>query len=178
MKGESIRWTNSLRSFDTCPLRAFIMRSIISFIIYISTTMYGGAISVTDGRLVSCRSCLLRAWLPSGPSQSLLSALVPSCSSPWMLGPASLCYSCSSRSLFYLVRRSIAAVRVCTYLSRAVVHGSSSVWLLVAIKWVSTIQLFVWKVIIWLLLFYSLSHKQCQLMIPKIVSELHSPHVI
>ena len=178
MKGESIWWTNSLRSFDTRPLRAFIIRSIISFIIYISTTMYGGAISVTDGRLVSCRSCLLGAWLPSDPSQSLLSALVPSCSSPWMLGLASLWHSCSSRSWFCLVKRSIATARVCTYLSRAVVHGSSSVWLLVAIKWVSTIQLFVWKVIIWLLLFYSLSHKQCQLMIPKIVSELHGPHVI
>ena len=48
------------------------MKSIRSFIICISTTMYGGAVSVTDGRLVSCRSCLLGALLLLGPSWSLL----------------------------------------------------------------------------------------------------------
>ena len=41
----------------------------------------GGAIFVPDGRLVSCRSCLLNALLPFGHSWSLLSALVPYCSS-------------------------------------------------------------------------------------------------
>ena len=55
------------------------MKSILSFIICISATMYGGAVSVTDGWLVSC---LLEALLLSGPSWSLLSALVPSYSSP------------------------------------------------------------------------------------------------
>ena len=142
VKGESAWWTNSSRSFDICPLTAFIMKSIISFIC-ISATICSGAVSVTDGWLVSCHSCLLRAWLPSGHSRSLLSTLVPFCSSPWLLGPASLWHSYSSRLWFCLVRHSTATTRVCTCLSRVVVRGSSSVWLLVAIDRVSTIQLFV-----------------------------------
>ena len=145
------------------------MKSIISFIICNSAAICGGAISVMDGQLVSCRFCLLEALLPSGPSRSLLSALVPSCSS-WLLGPASLWCSCSSKLWFCLVRCSTATVKVCTYLSRAVVRGSSSLLLLVAIERVSTIQLFVWEVFI--------SHRRCQLMMPKIVSELHNPHVL
>ena len=153
VKGESIWWTNSSRSFNTRSLRVFIMKSIRSFIICIFATMYGSALSATDGRLVSCRFYLLGALLPSSPSWSLLLALVPSCSSPRLLGPTFLWCSCSSRSWFCLVRRSTTAVRVCTYLSRAVVHGSSLLLLLVAIERVSTIQLFVWEVVIWLLLF-------------------------
>ena len=133
------------------------MKSIISFIICISATTCGGAVSVMDGRLVSCRSYLLRAWLPSSPSRSLISALVPSCSYPWLLGPTSIWRNCSSRSWFCLVRRSATAARVCTCLLRVTMHGFSPVWLLVAIKQVSTIQLFIWEVVIWLLLFYSLS---------------------
>ena len=39
VNGESIQWTKSSRSLDTCPLRAFIMKSIHSFIIYISMTI-------------------------------------------------------------------------------------------------------------------------------------------
>ena len=159
-----------------CPFKAFIMKSILSFIIYIFATIYGGAVSVTDGRLVSCRSCLLGALLPFGPSRSFLSALVPSYSSSWLLGLASLWCSYSSRSWFCLVRHSTATARVCTCLSRVVVHGSSPLLLLVAIERVSIIQLFVWEVVIWLLLF--LPHRRRQLMMPKIVSELHCPHVL
>ena len=68
VKGESVRWTNSSRSFDSRRLRAFIMKSILSFIICISVTICDGVVSVTDGQLVSCRSSLLGALLPSGPS--------------------------------------------------------------------------------------------------------------
>ena len=125
------------------------MNSIHSFIIYIFATMYGGAVSATNGWLVSC---LLGAFLPFGPSWSLISALVPSCSSLWLLGPVFLWRSYSSRLWFCLVRHSIAAARVCTCLSRAIVRGSSPWWLLVAIEQVSTIQLFVWEVVVWLLL--------------------------
>ena len=153
VKGKSVWWNNLSRLLNTHPLKAFIMKSIPSFIIYISATMCGGAVSVTDGQLVSCRSSLLEVLLPSGPSWSFLLTLVPSGSSLWLLGPASLWRSCSSKLWFYLVRHSTAATRVCTCRSRAIVRGSSSVWLLVAIEWVSTIQLFVWEVVIWLLLF-------------------------
>ena len=51
-----------------------------------------------------------------------------------------------------LVRHSTATTRVCTCLSRAVVRGSSPLLLLVAIERVSTMQLLVWKALIWLLL--------------------------
>ena len=133
------------------------MKSILSFIICISTTICDGAVSTTDGRLVSYRSCLLRALLPFGPSQSLILVVcwgpVPSCSSPWLLGPTFLWRSYSSRSWFCLVRHSTAAARVCTCLLRAVVRGSSPWLLLVTIERVSIIQLFVWEVIIWLLSF-------------------------
>ena len=67
VNGESVRWTKSSRSLDTHPLKTFIIKSIRSFIIYISTKMWGGAISMMDGRLMSCRSGLLGALLPSGP---------------------------------------------------------------------------------------------------------------
>ena len=62
MNGESVQWTRSSRSLDTRPLKAFIMKSILSFIICISATIWGRAISIPVGRLVSCCSCLLRAW--------------------------------------------------------------------------------------------------------------------
>ena len=126
------------------------MKSIRSFIICISTTMYGGAVFATDGWLVSCRYCLLGALLPSGPSWFLFLTLVPFCSSLWLLGPAFLWPKCSSRSWFCLIRHSTIAAWVCTYLSRAVVHGSSPWLLLFAIKQMSTIQLFVWEVVVWL----------------------------
>ena len=152
VKVESIQCTNLSRSFDTRPLKVFIMNSILSFIIYISTTMYGGVVSATDGWQVSWCSCLLEALLPSSPSWSLLSALVPFCSSPWLLGPMFLWRNYSSRSWFFLVRCSTVVAIVCTCLSRAVVCGSSPWLLLVAIEWVSTIQLFVWEMVVWLLL--------------------------
>ena len=82
VKGESVQWTKSSRLFNTRSLKVFIMKSICSFIICISIAMYGGAVSVMDKRLVSCHSCLLKVLLPSGPSWSLLSALVSSYSSP------------------------------------------------------------------------------------------------
>ena len=155
VKGESVWWTSSLRSFDTRPLRAFIMKSIISFIICISTTLCGGAIFATDGRLLSCRSCLLRALLPSSPSRFHLlvvyCGLVPSCSSPWLLGLVLLWCSCFSKSWFCLVRRSIATARVYIYLLRVVMRGSPSWLLLVAIQRVSTIQRFNCEMVIWLL---------------------------
>ena len=144
VNSESIRLTRSSRSLDTHPLRAFIITSICSFIACISVTICGGAISVRDGRLIFCRSDLLGALLPFGPSQSRHSALVPSWSSSWVLCPAFLWRNYSSKSWFCLVRRSTAAARVYTCLSRAIARGSSP-WMLlvVAIDWVSTMQLFV-----------------------------------
>ena len=78
VNGESVQLTRSSRSLDTRPLRAFIITSIYSFIACISTTICGGAISMRDGRLIFCCSGLLEALLPSSPSQSRRSALVPS----------------------------------------------------------------------------------------------------
>ena len=78
VKGESVQWTKSTRSFDSHPLRAFIIRSIRSLIICIFATMWGGAMSVVDGRLASSHFGLLRALLSSSPSWYLLSALMPS----------------------------------------------------------------------------------------------------
>ena len=118
-----------------------------------SVELYGSVIFATDGRLVSCLSYLLGALLPSGPSWSFLSAPVPSCFSPQLLSFAFLWHNCSFRSWFCLVMNSTVVARVCTYLSRAVMRGSSSLLLLVAIKRMSTIQLFVWEMVIWLLLF-------------------------
>ena len=126
------------------PLRVFIMKSILSFIICISATTWGGVVSAAYGWLVSCRFGLLGALLPSSPSYSLLSARVPSWSFSWVFGPTFFWHSCSSRSWFCLVRRSIAAARVWTYLTRAMVRGSS-LWtlLVVVIEWVSIMHLFV-----------------------------------
>ena len=75
-----------------------------------------------------------------------------SLSAVFCLGPVFLWRSYSSRSWFCLVRHSTTVAKVCTYLSRAVVHGSPSWLLLVVIERVSTIQLFMWEVVIWLLL--------------------------
>ena len=152
VKGELVRWTKLSRSLDTRPLRAFIIRSICSLIIYISATMWGGAMSMMDGRFMFGRFGLLGALLPSDPSWYLLSVLVPSWSFSWVLCPEFLWHSCTSRSWLCLVRRSTAAVRVWTCPSRAMVCGLSP-WtlLMVAIKWVSTIQVYVWEAIIWLI---------------------------
>ena len=152
VKGESVWWTKSLRPLDTRPLRVFIIKSIRSLIICISTTMWGGAMPTVDGRLTSGHSGLLGALLPFGPSWYLLSVLVPSWSSSWVLCLAFLKHSCSSRLWFCLVRRSTTAVRVWTYLSR-VVGCDSSPWTLfvVAIERVSTMQLYVRESIVWLI---------------------------
>ena len=178
VNGESIWWTKSSRSLGTCPLSAFIMKSIHSFIICISATMWGGAIFVANGRLVSYRSCLLGALLPSGPSWFLFSTMVPCWSSSWVLSVVFFWHKCSSRSWFCLVRHSTVAARVWTCLSRAVVHNSSP-WLLVvvAIERVSTMQLFVRKVSRYDLS-SSISHRRRQLMMPKIIYKSHSPHVL
>ena len=119
-------------------------RSIYSFIICISATIWRGVVSAPNGRLVSCRSCLLRALLRSRPSWFLLSALVPSWSSSWVFNAAFFWRSYSSRSWFCLVRCSTVTVRVWTCLSKAVAR-SLSPWLLVVvvIERVSTMQLFV-----------------------------------
>ena len=118
------------------------------FIICIFATMYGGAISAADGRLVFCHSCLPEVLLPFWSS---LLALVPSWSSFRVFNLAFFWHSCSSRSWFYFVRHSTAVARVWTCLSRAVVYGSS-LWLLlmVTIERVSTMQFFVWEAIVWL----------------------------
>ena len=151
VNGESVWRTKSSRSLDTLPLRAFIIKSIRSFIICISPTMWGEAVSVIDGRLMSCHSGLLGTLQPSGPSWFLLSALVPFWSSSWVPVAAFFHCSCSSRSWFYLVRRSTAAVRVWTCLSRVVGRGLfPSTLLVVAIERVSTIQFFVREAIVWL----------------------------
>ena len=67
----------------------------------------------------------------------------------WLFGATFFWRSCSSRSWFCLVRCSTTAARVWTYLSRAVVGGSSSrMSLVVAIERVSTMQLFVLEAIV------------------------------
>ena len=102
VNGESIRWTKSSRSLDTCPLWAFIMKSIRSFIIYILTTMWGGTVSVTNGQLVSCRSGLLGALLTFRPFWFLLSVLVLSWSSFWLSIVVFFWCNCSSKLWFCL----------------------------------------------------------------------------
>ena len=78
VKGKSVQWTSSSRLLNTRPLRVFIMKSILSFIISISTTMCGKIVSEANGRLVSYCFSLLGVLLPFGPSWFLFSALVPS----------------------------------------------------------------------------------------------------
>ena len=143
VNGESIRSTRLSRSLDTRPLRAFIITSICSFIACITVITCGGIISMRNGRLIFCHSNLLRALLPFDPSQSRRSTLVSSRSSSGISCPV-FRRSCSSKTLFCLVKRSMTVVRICTCLSRAVGHGSSS-WtlLVVAIDRMSTMQLFV-----------------------------------
>ena len=75
VNGELVLFTKSSRSLDTCPLRAFIITSICSFIACISAIIGGGAVSMRDGRLKFYRSSLLDALLPSGLSCSLRSEL-------------------------------------------------------------------------------------------------------
>ena len=142
VNGESIRLTRSSRALDTHPLKAFIMTSICPFIVCISAIIGNGAVSMKDGRLMFCRFDLLWALLPSGLSWSLHSVLLPSWFSSWTLCLASLWRSCSSRSWFYWVRCSTAAIRVWTCLSNAVDHNGSPSWtlLVVVIEWVSTMQ--------------------------------------
>ena len=47
VKDESVLWTILSRSLNTRPLKAFIMKFILSFIICISATMCGGTVFVT-----------------------------------------------------------------------------------------------------------------------------------
>ena len=125
VNGESVRWTKSSRSLNTLSLSAFIIKSIRSFIICISATMWGGAVTVMDGWLMSCDSDLLEALLPFDPSWFLRSALVLSWSTSWVPITAFFYRNYSSRSWFCLVRCSTVAVRVWIYLFRAVGCSSS-----------------------------------------------------
>ena len=154
-----------------------IIKSIYSFIICISVTMWGGTVSVMDGLLVSCCSGLLGALLPSSPSWFLRFALVPSWSSSWVFIIVFFWRNYSFRSWFCLVRRSTTVARVWTCLSRTVVRGLSP-WLLmvVAIERVNTMQLFVREVVNMAYLLFS--HRQCQLMMSKIVSKPHDTHML
>ena len=132
VKGESVWWTKSSRSLNTHPLRAFIIKSICSFIICISATIWGGTASTANEWLVFSCYRLLRVLLPSGTSWSLLSALVPSWSSPWVLSIAFFWCNYSFRLWFCLVRCSTAAARAWTCLLRVVVRGSS-LWALLVV---------------------------------------------
>ena len=121
---ELVRLMRSSRSLDTCPSRAFIITSICCFITCIFAKTGGGVASMRDGMLTFRCSSRLGALLPSGPSRSRHSALESPRSSGILLS-AFRC-SCFSKTWFYLVRRSTAAVRTCTCFSRAVDCGSSS----------------------------------------------------
>lgn len=170
VKGEFVWWTSSSRSFDIRPLRAFIMKFILFFIICISTIMCGGAVSVTDG--------LLKASLPSVPFLFCLPLvcwrLSPSCSSSCFCGSTSLWRNCSSRSWLYFVRRSTAAAKVCTCLSRAAARSSLSWLFVVVIKHVSTIQIFCLESGNMAIMY---SHRRCQLMMLEIISKLNDSHM-
>ena len=65
VKGESARWTSLSELVDTRPFRAFIIISIFSFIVCISCVMRNALTSSSEGRLISCWSCLLIALLSS-----------------------------------------------------------------------------------------------------------------
>ena len=111
--------------------------------------MWGGTMSVTNGWLVSCCFGLLGTLLPFSPSWFLLSALMPSWSSSWILRFVFFWHNYSFRSWFCLVRCFTAAMRFWIYLLSGVVRGSSP-WtsLMVAIERVSTMQLFVLEAIV------------------------------
>ena len=49
VNGESVQWTNSSQLVDTRPLRAFIIMSILSFIVYISWAMHITPTSILEG---------------------------------------------------------------------------------------------------------------------------------
>ena len=68
---ESVRWNKSLRSLDTRPLRAFIMKSIRSFIICISATMWGG------NRICGGWSAGILPLLPARGDAAFLALLIP-----------------------------------------------------------------------------------------------------
>ena len=74
VNGEFVRCTNLSRLVYTCPLRAFIIISIFSFIIYMPWAMCLALTSTSDGRLVSSvPSVLLRMLLSSWSSLPCLS---------------------------------------------------------------------------------------------------------
>ena len=143
VKGESVQWTSSLRSMDTCPLMAFIIIYILSFIICMSCTICNALPSSSDQRLMSFHwSRLLATLLSSLFSLSwwspvegwLLLRLSCSCSSQCSLGHHSfLWFSCYSDSWLSWVSRLTAATRVYTCLSKAL-RGFPVAWLMVAIE--------------------------------------------
>ena len=75
VNGESVLFTKSSRSLEACPLKAFIITSICSFIACISAKIGGRAVSMREGMLKFHRSGLLGALLPSGLSGSPRSKL-------------------------------------------------------------------------------------------------------
>ena len=89
VKGESVRWTSLSKLVDTRPLKALIIMSIFSFIVYIFYAMHNASTSSSEGRLVSCWSHLLMALLSSWPSFSWWSFV-----RGWLLSHSSL--SCLS----------------------------------------------------------------------------------
>ena len=85
VKGKSIRWTSSSRLEDTPPLMAFIIMSILSFIICMSCTMRIVPFSESDEWSMSSYLLHLLAMLLSSRSslscQSLFGRWLSSCSS-------------------------------------------------------------------------------------------------
>ena len=77
VNGESVLFTKSSRSLETCPLRAFIIASICSFIACISAKIGGRVGSMREGMLKFRRSGLLDLLLPSGLSGPPRSELLP-----------------------------------------------------------------------------------------------------
>ena len=128
VKGEFVCWTNLSKLVDTCPLMAFIIMSIFSFIICMSWAIRIALTSNSNGRLVSfCPSRLLGILLysrsslsyryPIGRGRPFCSSL--SYSSSWSSGCLSfLWFSCCSNSWLHWVSHSTTAVRVCTCLSK------------------------------------------------------------
>ena len=182
VNGELIQWTSMSKLVDIQPFKAFIIKSIFSFIVCISCTMCKMLISSLEERLVSYWSCLLTMLLSSWSSLSwwsfvrgrLLLRLSLSCVSLWSFNSYSFRYSnCCSNLWFRWVSHSIAAARVCTFLFNAL-GGLLVSWLVVAIDRVRTIQLFVIETTIWLI---THSHKWRQLMMHKNRQWVDRPHM-
>ena len=143
VNGELIQWTSLSKLMDIQPFKAFIIKSIFSFIVCISCTMCKMLISSLEERLVSYWSCLLTMLLSSWFSLSwwsfvrgrLLLRLSLSCVSLWSFNSCLFRYSnCCSNLWFRWVSHSIATARVCTFLFNAL-GGLSLGWWWQLIVW-------------------------------------------